>query len=40
MYIFIIVGGISKVLKDLLFLKTNQTFKTSFFVNDISLTSL
>jgi hypothetical protein len=37
---FLIVGFISKVLKGLLFLKLNENFNTSFFIDNISLTSL
>ena len=39
MGIFVIFGVMSKVLKDLLFLDMNETFKASFFISHISLAS-
>jgi hypothetical protein len=40
MGVFIIVGVISKNLKDLLFYNLSKAFNTGFFINNINLTSL
>jgi hypothetical protein len=40
MGVFIIVGVISKNLKDLLFYDLSEAFNAGFFINDISLASL